>query len=285
MVNNIKDTVKLANGVDMPRFGLGVWQVTDEDTLLKAFDAAMRAGYPMVDTATAYGNEDMVGKAISQMSGKREDLFVTTKLWNPHQGYQETLDAFERSMSALQLDYLDLYLIHWPQPWEGKFVDTYRAFLKLYEEKRIRAIGVCNFKPHHIEELYNKLGVYPMVNQVECHPLNQQLETKAYCKEHGIQLEAYSPLLHGEIGQVKEPLDKIAAKYGKTAAQVCIRWQIDSDVIVIPKSVHENRIFENADVFDFCLDETDMAEIAKLNKDFRFLPDPDVQRRPRRPQN
>lgn len=277
MVKSINDTFKLSNGVEMPAFGLGVWQATDEAELMTAIAAALNKGYRLLDTATAYRNEAIVGKAIAASSLRRDELFVTTKLWNDFHGYQETLDAFERNLELLGLDYLDLYLIHWPQPWLGRYCDTYRAFMKLYEAGRIRAIGVCNFKPHHIDTLFKETGVYPMVNQVECHPLNQQIELKAYCREHGIQLEAYSPLLHGRLGEVTK-LEEIAAKHGKTVAQVCIRWQLDNGVVVIPKSVHEHRIIENAEVFDFSLDAEDMAKIATMNENKHFLPDPDEQR-------
>lgn len=275
-MKDLKSTYRLANGVEMPGFGLGVWKVEDEKELIGAVHAAVDAGYIMIDTATAYDNEQYVGEAVATCGKKREDLFITTKLWNAHQQYDEALRAFDRSAEKLRTDYVDLYLIHWPTPKYDLYGEAWKALVRLYEEKRVRAIGVCNFKPHHIERVYEETGILPMVNQVECHPLHQQTELRKYCEEKGIRMEAYSPLLSGRLGDVSDKLQKIADKHGKTPAQVCIRWQIENNVVVIPKSVHANRIIENANVFDFSLDAEDMAEIATLNQNQHFLPDPDV---------
>ena len=275
MINRIDECTTLRNGVKMPWFGLGVWQVQDEDTLIQAVHAAVRAGYRSLDTARAYVNEDMVGKALATSPVPRDQIFLTTKLWNGDQGYDSGLQEYEQSCKLLGTDVIDLYLIHWPVPMIDKYVNSWKALVRLYEEKRVRAIGVCNFKKHHIERLVAETGVAPMVNQVECHPLFPQNEMLAYCRENGIQMEAYSPLLNGRLSTIAPVLEPIARKHGKTAAQVILRWQLDREVVVIPKSVHENRIIENGSIFDFALDADDKAAIAALENGTHFLPDPD----------
>ena len=275
MLQNLKSTYTLRNGVEMPGLGLGVWKVEDKDELIGAVHAALNTGYIHIDTATAYDNEQFVGEAVETSGVKREDIFITTKLWNSHHKYDEALRAFDRSIKKLRTDYVDLYLIHWPTPAYDDYVEAWRALIHLYEEKRVRAIGVCNFKPAHLERLEKETGILPVIDQVECHPLLQQTELLEYCRGKGIRMEAYSPLLTGHLGDVADSLEAIAKKHGKTPAQVCIRFQIERGVVVIPKSVHANRIAENADVFDFSLDEEDMKAIAALNRDHRFLPDPD----------
>lgn len=275
MINNIGDCTTLRNGVSMPWFGLGVWQVLDEDTLIQAVHAAVRAGYRSIDTARAYRNEDLVGKAIASAPVAREELFITTKLWNADQGYDSTLKAYEDSVKLLGVETIDLYLIHWPVPMYDNYVDTWKAMVRLYEEKRVRAIGVCNFKPAHLERLRAETGMIPMVNQVECHPLFAQADLLAYCQANDIQMEAYSPLLNGRLDQIVPALAPMAAKHGKTTAQIALRWQLDRGVVIIPKSVHENRIRENADIFDFSLSSEEMAVIDALNAGTHFLPDPD----------
>ncbi|HEY5466696.1 MAG TPA: aldo/keto reductase [Clostridia bacterium] len=275
MINHIKDCTTLRNGVLMPWFGLGVWQVQDEDTLVQAVHAAVRAGYRSIDTARAYLNEEMVGKAIATSPVPREELFVTTKLWNGDHGYDSTLRAYEDSLKLLGLERIDLYLIHWPVPMAGKYVDSWKAMIRLLDENRVGAIGVCNFKPKHIDHLIAETGIAPMVDQVECHPLFAQKELLAYCQANGIQMEAYSPLLNGRLDRIDLALSPIASKYGKTPAQIALRWQLDRGVVVIPKSVHENRIQENGDIFDFQLDAEDIASIDALDNGTHFLPDPD----------
>lgn len=274
MINSIQDCATLNNGVKMPWLGLGVWKVTKPEELDFAVKAALKAGYTSIDTADAYGNEKGVGKAIKESGIPREKLFITTKLWNAMQrkGYDATLKAFEKSRKRLGLEYLDLFLIHWPV--KGKYVESYKAMIKLYKEGLIRAIGVCNFHIHHLKDLLNETDVVPAINQVELHPWLNQSPLIEFCKKNKIQVEAYSPLMNGHIGEVPE-LENIAKKYGKTTAQIVLRWDLQREIIVIPKSVHENRIIENSQIFDFNLSEEDMAAINSLNRNKRFLPDPD----------
>lgn len=269
-------TVKLNNGVLMPQFGLGVWQATDDDAEF-AVKTAIDAGYRLIDTAAIYGNEAGVGRAIAASGVPREELFITTKLWNDNQGYDTTLAAFEESIGKLGLEYADLYLIHWPTPSRGLYNDTWRAFEKLYSDGRIKAIGVSNFPIAQLEDLIATGTVVPTVNQVELHPDFQQRELHAYCDEHDIKLESWSPIGGSKTGNSilqNETIVTIAKKHGKTPAQVAIRWHIESGLIVIPKSVHEERIRENIDVFDFSLDSEDMAQIAALDGDNRIGSDP-----------
>ncbi|WP_099221530.1 aldo/keto reductase [Listeria costaricensis] len=268
----IKDTVTLANGVEMPRLGFGVWKVKDGEEAVNSVKWAIEAGYISIDTAAAYRNEEGVGQAIRESGKPRDELFITTKLWNADQGYASTLEAFETSLSKLGLDYVDLYLIHWPVA--GKFKETWRAFEKLYQEKKVRAIGVCNFHEHHLKELMADAEIIPMVNQIELHPLLSQEPLRAFCKEHDIVVEAWSPLGSGQLLQNAE-LQKIADKYGKSVAQVILRWDLQHGIVTIPKSVHEDRIQQNADLYDFELHAEDMAAIDALNQNTRTGPDPD----------
>ncbi|WP_088815549.1 MULTISPECIES: aldo/keto reductase [Listeria] len=269
---SLKDTVKLANGVEMPRLGFGVWQVKDGAEAMNSVKWAIEAGCMSIDTAAAYRNEEGVGQAIRESGVRREDLFVTTKLWNADQGYETTLAAFETSLQKLGLDYVDLYLIHWPV--EGKFNDTWRAFEKLYKDGKVRAIGVCNFHEHHLETLLETAEVVPMVNQIELHPILSQKPLRDFCAEKNIVVEAWSPLGSGKILSNPE-IKKIAEKYGKSVAQVIIRWDLQHGIVTIPKSVHKERIVENADVFDFELTKEDMQAVDALNQDERTGPDPD----------
>ena len=274
-IRHIEDTVTLNNGVLMPRLGYGVWQVEDPQELDNGVKAAIRNGYIAIDTAFIYGNEAGVGKAIRESGKPRKDLFITTKLWNQHQreGRESILKAFEVSRKNLGLDVIDLYIIHWPQ--KGKIVEAWKALHHLYQEGYVRAIGVSNFQIHHLETILEATGIVPAINQVELHPWLSQKPLSAYCKAQGIQMEAYSPLMTGHLGEAKE-LIPIAAKYGKSPAQVVLRWDLQNDIVIIPKSVHENRIRENCDIFDFELSDADMAAIDALNRDHRFLPDPDT---------
>ncbi|CAM2361959.1 aldo/keto reductase [Listeria seeligeri] len=269
---NLKDTVKLTNGVEMPRLGFGVWKVKDGDEAVNSVKWAIEAGYVSIDTAAAYKNEEGVGQAIKESGVKREDLFVTTKLWNAEQGYESTLAAFDESLRKLELDYVDLYLIHWPV--KGKFKDTWRAFEKLYNDKRVRAIGVCNFHEHHLKELMEDAEIAPMVNQIELHPELTQEPLRNYCAEHNIVVEAWSPLGNGKLLDNAE-IKAIAEAHGKSVAQVILRWDLQIGVVTIPKSVHQERIIQNADIFDFELTEDEVAKISALNKDKRTGPDPD----------
>ncbi|MFI9819709.1 aldo/keto reductase [Streptomyces sp. NPDC052013] len=257
----------------MPQLGFGVWQVPDDEAET-AVAQALQAGYRSIDTAAAYGNEEGTGRAIAKSGIPREDLFVTTKLWNSDQGYDATLRAFDTSLSKLGLDYLDLYLIHWPLPARDTYVDTYKAFEKLHADGRIRAIGVSNFLPEHLERLISETSVIPAVNQIELHPHLQQHTTREFHAEQGIATEAWSPLGQGK-GLLEVPaIVAIAQKHNRTPAQVVLRWHIQLGNVVIPKSVTPSRIQENIAVFDFSLDAEDLAAISALNEDRRLGPDP-----------
>jgi len=265
--------IKLNNGVEMPQLGFGVWQVPDDEAQ-QAVTTALEAGYRSIDTAAIYGNEEGTGKAIAASGVPRENLFVTTKLWNSDQGYDATLRAFDTSLEKLGLDYLDLYLIHWPTPARDLYVDTYKAFEKLHADGRIRAIGVSNFEPDHLERLIAETSVVPAVDQIELHPHLQQRAAREYHAEQGIATEAWSPLGSGK-GLLEVPaIVAIAQKHGRTPAQVVLRWHLQLGNVVIPKSVTPSRIKENIEVFDFSLDTEDLAAISALNEDRRLGPDP-----------
>ncbi|EPZ50906.1 aldo/keto reductase [Alicyclobacillus acidoterrestris] len=272
MVNRIDQTVTLNNGVEMPWFGLGVYKAKAGSEVENAIRDAIEIGYRHVDTAALYENEESVGEAIRSSGLSREDIFVTTKLWNTDQGYESTLQAFETSRKKLKFDYIDLYLIHWPG--KDKFVDTWKAFEKLYRDGYIRAIGVSNFQVHHLETLLKHAEIRPTVNQVEYHPRLTQEPLKAFCESQQIQLEAWAPLMRGRLLDNDVILD-IAKKYGKTPSQVILRWDLDTKVITIPKSVHRARIEENADIFDFQLNAEEISRIGQLNQNERTGPDPD----------
>ena len=269
---NLQSTRTLTNGVDMPIFGLGVYKMTDPQQTIEAITKALQVGYRAIDTASLYYNEEQVGEAIRHSGVAREEIFVTTKVWNTDQGYDNTLKAFEVSLKKLNMDYVDLYLTHWPV--EGKYPDTYRAIERLYEEKLIRVPGVSNHHAHHLEQLLRSANVPPMVNQVEVHPYLSQEPLRAFCREHHIEVTAWSPLGRGGVLQ-DETITKIAEKYGKSAAQVVLRWHLQHDILVIPKSVTPSRIEENANIFDFVLSSEDMAVIDGLNRNQRFGKDPD----------
>lgn len=270
-LQGLQDTAELHNGVRMPRLGLGVWKVTEEGQVEQAIKDAVNAGYRSIDTAKIYGNEEGVGRAIADVSVPREELFITTKVWNAEQGYDSTLAAFEESRRKLGIEIIDLYLIHWPV--KGKYKETWRALEQLYKDGKVRAIGVCNFHVHHLEDLLQDAEIKPMVNQVEYHPLLAQTELRQFCQDQGIVLEAWSPLMQGNLDLPQ--LNELAVKYGKTPAQIVLRWDLQNGVITIPKSTNEKRIRENADVFDFELSHEDMALIEGLNQNKRFGADPD----------
>ncbi|RFU42895.1 aldo/keto reductase [Actinomadura logoneensis] len=265
--------VRLNNGVEMPQLGFGVWQVSDDEAE-KAVSAALETGYRSIDTASAYENEAGTGRALRASGIARDELFVTTKLFNSDQGYDSTLRAFDASMERLGLDVLDLYLIHWPVPSHGKYVDTWRAFEKLYKDGRVRAIGVSNFTVGTFERLFAETDVKPVLNQVELHPYFQQAGLRAFHQEHDLRTEAWSPLGQGR-GLLEDPaLAPIGEAHGKTPAQVVLRWHLQLGNIVIPKSVTPERIAQNFDVFDFELTESEMAVIADMDADRRLGPDP-----------
>jgi len=272
----LQSTTTLSNGVTMPWLGLGVFQVEEGDTLIEAVKSAIKFGYRSIDTAAVYGNEQGVGQAIREAIAEtgieRSELFITSKVWNADLGYEETLAAFDVTMAKLGLEYLDLYLIHWPK--KGKYKEAWRAIETLYKQGRVRAIGVSNFQIHHLEDVMAGAEIVPMVNQVEYHPHLTQLALREFCAKHGIQLEAWSPLKQGQL--LNEPtIAKLASKYGKSISQIIIRWDLQNGVVTIPKSVKPHRIAENGSVFDFALSDEDMALLNSLNRDERVGPDPD----------
>jgi diketogulonate reductase-like aldo/keto reductase len=262
----------LHNGVEMPRLGLGVYKMTDKEIAVKAMVAAIDGGYRAIDTAALYDNEREVGEAVRASGLKREDLFITSKVWNTDQGYDQTLRAFEASLQRLGFDYLDLYLTHWAVP--GKYEDTYRAIQRLYDEKLVRSIGVSNHQQHHLEKLLATANTKPMVNQIELHPHLTQVPLREFCAANGIAVTSWSPLARGTLLE-ESVLQKIAEAHGKTIAQVIVRWHLQSDLIVIPKSVTPSRIAENADVYDFSLSAEEMALIDGLNQNRRTGMHPD----------
>lgn len=273
-MNNLTSTTTLHNGVKMPWLGLGVFKVKEGEETVSSVKTAIELGYRSIDTAAIYGNEEGVGQAIHEVDVPRDELFITTKVWNSNQGYETTLAAFEESIKKLGLDYLDLYLIHWPIPAKGKYKETWKALEKLYKDGKVRAIGVSNFHVPHLVDLIADCEVVPMVNQVEYHPCLTQTELHQFCKKNQIQLEAWSPLMQGELlGEPK--LAKIGQKYGKSVAQIILRWDLQNEVVTIPKSVKPERIKENADIFNFQLNDEEMALINQLNENRRVGPNPD----------
>ncbi|WP_102142945.1 aldo/keto reductase [Mycobacterium hubeiense] len=264
--------ITLNDGYSIPQVGLGVWQTPPEDTE-RAVSAALDAGYRHIDTAAGYFNEREVGRAIAGSGIARDEVFVVTKLWNADQGYDSTLAAFDASMQRLGLEYLDLYLIHWPVPAKNLFVETFKAFSQLRDQGRIRSIGVSNFEPEHLRILIDATGIVPAVNQIELHPLLPQRELREVHAQLGIATEAWSPLGQGSL-LTNPTVTAVADAHGKTAAQVLIRWHIQLGNIVIPKSVNPERIVSNFDVFDFELSEKDMASISSLEDGTRLGPDP-----------
>ncbi|MFI5919128.1 aldo/keto reductase [Streptomyces anulatus] len=267
-------TVTLNNGVTIPQLGFGVFQVPDDETTA-AVSAALEAGYRSIDTAAIYGNEVGVGRALAASGIPREELFVTTKLWNADQGYDATLAAFDASLAKLGLDHVDLYLIHWPTPAHDLYPESWRALEKLVADGRIRAAGVSNFQPAHLRRLLETGTLVPAVNQIELHPGLQQAELRAFHAEHGIATEAWSPLAQGAL-LTEEALVSIAERHGKSPAQVVLRWHLQLGNVVIPKSVTPERIRQNIDVFDFALSAADMDAVAALDRGMRTGPDPDT---------
>ncbi|MEI7303848.1 2,5-didehydrogluconate reductase DkgA [Pectobacterium atrosepticum] len=268
--------VKLADGNIMPQLGLGVWRASSEDTVI-AVTEALSIGYRAIDTAAIYKNEEAVGQALSSANLPREEVFITTKLWNGD--HTDPQKALEESLRKLQLDHVDLYLIHWPLPQQNTFVDAWRGLIKLQEQGLAKSIGVSNFHIHHLQQLKEETGILPVIDQVELHPLLQQKQLHAWNATHHIQTESWSPLAQGGEGVFDHPIiRKLAMKYGKTPAQIVIRWHLDCGLVVIPKSVTPARIKENFEVFDFRLDKDELGDIAKLDCGKRLGSDPDEPR-------
>ena len=269
--------VSLSTGtttIDIPQLGFGVWQVPDAE-VTDAVATALEVGYRSIDTAAAYQNEDGVGRALARTDVPREEIFLTTKVWNDEHGYESTLRAFDAAAKRLGQEVVDLYLIHWPVPSKDAYVDTWRALLELRSQGRIRAAGVCNFQPAHLQRLLDETGELPALNQIELHPRLQQTELRAFHAQHGVVTEDWSPLASGEL--LSDPvIAGIAQRLSRTPAQVILRWHLQLGNVVIPKSVTPSRIAENFAIFDFELEPADLAAIEGLNRDERTGPDPDT---------
>ena len=272
-ITNLQGAFRLHNGVEMPYFGLGVYLSKDGQEVINAIKWAVDAGYRHIDTASIYKNEEGVGIGVKEASVAREELFVVSKVWNSDQGYESTLKAFDDSLKRLGMDYLDLYLIHWPV--EGKYKETWRALEKLYAEGRVRAIGVSNFLQHHLEDLMADAEVVPMVNQMEFHPYLVQQELLDFCNKNTIQYEAWSPMMQGKIFGM-DAFEALAKKYNKTIAQIVLRWDLQKGVVTIPKSTKKERIESNAAIFDFEITQEDMELLDAMDRQQRFGPDPDT---------
>lgn len=266
--------ITLNDGVEIPQIGLGVWQLSDDQAYASS-KAALAAGYRHIDTAMIYGNEAGVGRAVADSELPREEIFITTKLWNADQGYDSTLRAFDASMKKLGLEQLDLYLIHWPVPKKDAYVDTWRAFVKLREEGRVRSIGVSNFNVPHLERIIDATGVVPSVNQIEIHPDFPQGEVGEWCRGQGIATESWSPLGQGGELLKQSVIKQIADAHGKTPAHVILRWHLQRRHIVIPRSKNAERIAANIDLFTFELTPAEMKALATIPSTGRLGPDPD----------
>ncbi len=280
-MNALTDCYKLSNGVEIPCIGFGTWQTPDGEVAVSSVLSAIESGYRHIDTAQGYGNEESVGIAVKKSGVLRKELFITSKLTNGEHGYEKTLAAFEGTMKKLDMEYLDLFLIHWPNPiasrsnWQEANAGTWKAFEELYNAGRIRSIGISNFHPHHIKELMKTATIAPMVNQIRLCPGDTQDEVVDYCRSQNILLEAYSPLGVGKIFEVPE-MKALAGKYGKSIAQICIRWSLQRGYLPLPKSVTPERIKENTQVFDFELEDADVQLIADLKGVVGYSADPDT---------
>lgn len=280
-LKKLSDTYTLSNGVEIPCIGLGTWQMPNGEVTLDAVKSAIDLGYRHIDTAAGYKNEESVGEAIKQSKVPRKDLFVTSKLHNLSHGYEQTLEAFEVTMKKLNMDYLDLYLIHWPNPesvrdsWQEANAGSWKAFEEFYKSGRIRAIGISNFQPHHINALMETAEIAPMVNQIRLCPGDVQAETVKFCRERNILLEAYSPLATGRVFESEE-LKAIGDKYNKTVAQVCMRWSLEMGFLPLPKTVTPSRMAENADIFDFNLSEEEIEFLTNMAGEFGSFTNPDT---------
>jgi diketogulonate reductase-like aldo/keto reductase len=279
-LKSLTDAFTLNNGVEIPCIGFGTWQTPDGEVAVSSVKEALKVGYRHIDTAAGYGNEESVGRAVKESGIPRKELFITSKLQNPMHGYENTKAAFEETMKKLDTDYLDLYLIHWPNPikfrnnWEATNAETWKAFEEFHKAGRIRAIGISNFHPRHIDALLKTASVRPAVNQIRLCPGDTQDEVVDYCRKKDILLEAYSPLGTGSIFEVAE-IQGLAKKYQKTVAQICIRWSLQRGYLPLPKSITPARIKENAEVFDFELSAEDVKAIADLKGIIGYSKNPD----------
>lgn len=275
-MNNEKVPFVLLNdGHTMPQLGIGVWRASEAETEYSVSEA-LQTGYRLIDTAAMYQNEAAVGRAANASGLARSDIFITSKVWNSEQGYEKTLSACENSLIRLGLDYIDLYLIHWPTPAQHMYPETWRALTKLQRDGVVRSIGVSNFHQSHLQDLIMESSIIPAINQIEVHPDFQQTELRRFCHEHDIAVEAWSPLGQGGHILNNSTIVRIATTYNKTPAQVVLRWHIESGVIAIPKSVHSERIKQNFDIFDFQLTEADMQAMFTLDSGNRLGPNPDT---------
>lgn len=270
-MENINHTITLQNGVNIPALGFGTYKAEEGSQVVNAVKEALKVGYRHIDTAAVYGNEEGVGKAIKESGINRSEVFLTSKIWNSDQGYDNTLRAFETSIKKLNTDYLDLYLIHWPKALNK---ETWRAMEKLYDDGKIKAIGVSNFKIHHLEELMESGSIIPMVNQIELHPKFNQKEVRDFCEKYNIIVEAWAPLMQGKVFEIPL-LQSLAEKYNKTISQIILRWDLQMGIVTIPKSITPERIKENAGIYDFELAQEDMESIIQLDTGERVGPDPD----------
>ena len=271
-ITDLSGSFKLRNGVSMPYLGLGTYKADNNEEVIDAVRYALNSGYRHIDTASIYKNEEGVGKGVGESDVDRSEVFIVSKVWNADQGYSETLRAFDLTLNTLELDYLDLYLIHWPVA--GKYKDTWKAMERLYRENRVRAIGVSNFMQHHLADLSETSEVVPMVNQMEFHPFLVQQPLIDYCAAHNIQYESWSPFMQGKLFEL-DICDAMVENYGKTAAQLILRYNLQKGIVAIPKSINKERIRSNAEIFDFELSTDDMSYLDSLDKGKRTGPDPD----------
>lgn len=269
---SINSTKTLNNGLEMPIFGLGVFRVKDEAAAVYSVQTALEAGYRMIDTAAAYGNEEYVGRALRESGVRRDDVFITTKLWNANIREHRVREGLEASLEKLGVSYVDLYLVHWPVP--ELYLDAWKKMEQFYREGLVKAIGVCNCNPHHLDEILSIAEIVPAVNQVELHPYFNQSALRAYCGQHDIVVEGWSPLANGGLLD-NEVLCELSGRHGKTPAQIVLRWHLQHNLVCIPKSVHSKYIYENADIFDFSLSTEEMDLIDYLDTGKRLFWDPD----------
>lgn len=280
-LNKLTDCYTLSNGVEIPVIGLGTWQIQNGAAAVQSVLDAIELGYRHIDTAQGYGNEESVGKAIKRSNVKREDIFVTSKLQNSYRGYDKTMEVFHESLKKLEMEYMDLFLIHWPNPvsyrenWEEMNSESWRAMEDLYKEGKIRAIGISNFLPHHIDALMKTATITPMVNQIKLCPGTPQTDTVQFCREKNMLLEAYSPLATGKVFEVKE-IQELANRHGKSIAQICMRWSLQMGFLPLPKTTKTERMKENADIFDFFLTDEEIKILTHITGKCEGYTDPDT---------